>query len=119
MTEERQEARVCAARLIFAAQALRCLAYGLAAVMAVGAAALVLTLDPQVVILGGGYSRSADLLIDPLERELRRLCLRVPEIRASNLGADSVALGALRVALDQVDARLFTDGMPAPLTLHA
>jgi predicted NBD/HSP70 family sugar kinase len=87
--------------------------------LAVGAAALVLTLDPQVVILGGGYSRSADLLIGPLEQELRRLCLRVPEIRASDLGADSVALGALRVALDQVDARLFTDGMPAPLTLHA
>ncbi|WP_223189618.1 ROK family transcriptional regulator [Nonomuraea terrae] len=84
--------------------------------LAVGAAALVLTLDPQVVILGGGYSRSADLLIDPLERELRRLCLRVPEIRASHLGADSVALGALRVALDEVDSRLFTDGMPAPLT---
>ncbi|MFD0474163.1 ROK family protein [Nonomuraea thailandensis] len=87
--------------------------------LAVGAAALVLTLDPQVVILGGGYSRSADLLIEPFERELGRLCLRVPEIRASDLGADSVALGALRVALDQVDARLFTDGMPALLTLHA
>ncbi|MEV4175275.1 ROK family transcriptional regulator [Nonomuraea sp. NPDC049709] len=87
--------------------------------LAVGAAALVLTLDPQVVILGGGYSRSADLLIEPFERELGRLCLRVPEIRASDLGADSVALGALRVALDQVDAQLFTDGMPAPITLHA
>ncbi|MGA4992349.1 ROK family protein [Nonomuraea bangladeshensis] len=84
--------------------------------LAVGAAALVLTLDPQVVILGGGYSRSADLLIEPFERELSRLCLRVPEIRASVLGADSVALGALRVALDQVDARVFTDGLP---TLHA
>ncbi|MEV6866868.1 hypothetical protein AB0M44_38470 [Streptosporangium subroseum] len=45
--------------------------------------------------------------------------MRVPEIRASVLGADSVALGALRVALDQVDAQLFADGMPAPLTLHA
>ncbi|ROO86970.1 putative NBD/HSP70 family sugar kinase [Actinocorallia herbida] len=85
--------------------------------LAVGAAALVLTLDPQVVVLGGGYSRSADLIIDPLTRELTRLCLRVPEIRASNLGADSVALGALRVALDQIDARLFGDGMPAPLAL--
>lgn len=85
--------------------------------LAVGAAALVLTLDPQVVVLGGGYSRSADLIIDPLLQELERLCLRVPEVRASNLGADSVALGALRVALDQIDAQLFTDGMPAPLTV--
>jgi hypothetical protein len=45
--------------------------------------------------------------------------LRVPEIRASSLGADSVALGALRVALDQIDAHLFTDGMPAPLTTRS
>ncbi len=78
--------------------------------LAVGTAALVLALDPQVVVLGGGYSRSADLIIDPLLQELERLCLRVPEVRASNLGADSVALGALRVALDQVDAGLFADG---------
>ncbi len=83
--------------------------------LAVGTAALVLTLDPQVVVLGGGFSRSADLILDPLAQELGRLCLRVPEIRASNLGADSVALGALRVALDKVDALLFSDGMPAPL----
>ncbi|MFI5728816.1 ROK family protein [Kribbella sp. NPDC051587] len=84
--------------------------------LAVGTAALVLTLDPQVVVLGGGFSRSADLILDPLARELGRLCLRVPEIRASSLGADSVALGALRVALDKLDAELFTNGMPAPLT---
>ncbi|NUT41517.1 MAG: ROK family protein [Thermoactinospora sp.] len=84
--------------------------------LAVGTAALVLALDPQVVVLGGGFSRSADLIVHPLEHELGRMCLRVPEIRASTLGADSVALGALRVALDQVDASLFADGMPAPLT---
>jgi len=84
--------------------------------LAVGTAALVLTLDPQVVVLGGGFSRSADLILDPLARELGRLVLRVPEIRASSLGADSVALGALRVALDQLDSQLFTNGMPAPLT---
>ncbi|MFI6479083.1 ROK family protein [Nonomuraea sp. NPDC050663] len=84
--------------------------------LAIGAAALVLALDPQVVVLGGGFSRSADLIVHPLEHELGRLCLRVPEIRASTLGADSVALGALRVALDHVDASLFADGMPAPLT---
>ncbi|WP_062432842.1 ROK family transcriptional regulator [Herbidospora daliensis] len=83
--------------------------------LAVGTAALVLTLDPQVVVLGGGYSRSADLIIDPLVDELERLVLRVPEVRASNLGADGVALGALRIALDQIDAQLFADGMPAPL----
>lgn len=83
--------------------------------LAVGTAALVLTLDPQIVVIGGGYSRSADILADPLERELQRLCLRVPEIRASTLGDESVALGALRLALDEVDLRLFGSGLSTPV----
>jgi predicted NBD/HSP70 family sugar kinase len=83
--------------------------------LAVGAAALVLTLDPQIVVVGGGYSRSADILLEPLERELQRLCLRVPEIRASTLGDESVALGALRLALNEVDTRLFGTRLSAPL----
>jgi predicted NBD/HSP70 family sugar kinase len=82
--------------------------------LAVGTAALVLTLDPQMVVLGGGFSRSADLILEPLRHELRRLCLRVPEVRASTLGDESVALGALRLALDEVDKRLFGAGLSAP-----
>ncbi|GAA2206620.1 ROK family transcriptional regulator [Nonomuraea monospora] len=87
--------------------------------LAVGTAALVLALDPQVVVLGGGFSRSADLMLDQLARELGRTCLRVPEIRASTLGAESVALGALRLAIDEVDARLFETGLPAPVAPRA
>ena len=83
--------------------------------LAVGTAALVLALDPQVVVFGGGFSRSADLVLDPLRRELQKLCLRVPDVRASTLGADSVALGALRLALNEVDQRLFTVGLSAPV----
>lgn len=83
--------------------------------LAVGAAALVLTLDPQVVIFGGGFSRSADLVLDPLRNELQRLCLRMPEVRASTLGAESVALGALKLSLNEVDARLFGGGLSAPV----
>ncbi|TQJ11626.1 putative NBD/HSP70 family sugar kinase [Kribbella jejuensis] len=82
--------------------------------LAVGAAALVLTLDPQVVIYGGGFSRSADIVLEPLHRELARLCLRVPELRASTLGADSVALGAVRLALNELDNRLFNSTLSSP-----
>ncbi|GIH19293.1 ROK family transcriptional regulator [Rugosimonospora africana] len=81
--------------------------------LAVGAAALVLALDPQVVVLGGGFSRSADLILEPLHRELQRLCLRVPEIRASTLGDESVALGALRLSLDEADQRMLSTGLSA------
>ncbi|MFC7759208.1 ROK family protein [Catellatospora bangladeshensis] len=83
--------------------------------LAVGAAALVLALDPQVVILGGGFSRSADLILNALRQELQRLCLRMPEVRASTLGADSVALGALKLSLNEVDDRLFSAGLSAPV----
>jgi predicted NBD/HSP70 family sugar kinase len=83
--------------------------------LAVGAAALVLALDPQVVVFGGGFSRSADLVLDPLRHELQRLCLRMPDVRASTLGADSVALGALKLSLNEVDVRLFSAGLSAPV----
>ncbi|MFC7533946.1 ROK family protein [Actinoplanes sp. GCM10030250] len=83
--------------------------------LAVGTAALVLTLDPQVVIFGGGFSRSADLMLDLLRRELQRLCLRTPEVRPSTLGADSVALGALKLSLNEVDDRLLSAGLSAPV----
>ncbi|MET9825862.1 ROK family transcriptional regulator [Streptomyces sp. NPDC006349] len=82
--------------------------------LAVGVAALVLTLDPQVVVYGGGFSRSADVLLEPLRRELARHCLRMPELRASTLGDESVALGAVRLALDEVDGRLLSDRLSAP-----
>ncbi|MFU0242889.1 ROK family protein, partial [Streptomyces scabiei] len=82
--------------------------------LAVGVAALVLTLDPQVVVYGGGFSRSADVVLEPLRRELAKHCLRLPELRASTLGDESVALGAVRLALDEVDDRLLSDGLSAP-----
>ncbi|MCS7477096.1 ROK family protein [Umezawaea endophytica] len=83
--------------------------------LAIGVAALVLTLDPQIVVYGGGFSRSADLVLDPLRRELAKHCLRVPELRASTLSDEGVALGGLRLALDQVDNRLLSGQLAAPV----
>jgi len=74
--------------------------------LAVGTAALVLTLDPHMVVLGGGFSRSADLLLDNLRRELDKRCIRTPEILASTLGDECVALGAVRLALDHLDHQI-------------
>ncbi|WP_329126854.1 ROK family transcriptional regulator [Streptomyces sp. NBC_01465] len=82
--------------------------------LAVGLAALVLALDPQVVVYGGGFSRSADVIIESLHRELAKHCLRLPELRTSTLGDESVALGAVRLALDEVDSRLLSDFLAAP-----
>ncbi|MFC5823837.1 ROK family transcriptional regulator [Nonomuraea insulae] len=84
--------------------------------LALGASALVLTLDPQMVVVGGGFSRSADVLIEPLRRELDRWCIRTPEVRMSALGDEAVVLGAVRLALDDVEDRVL-DGR-SPLVSH-
>jgi predicted NBD/HSP70 family sugar kinase len=80
--------------------------------LAIGASALVLTLDPQLVVIGGGFSRSADVMVEPLRRELDRWCLRTPEIRVSAFADEGVALGAVRLALDEVEATITSDLRP-------
>lgn len=78
--------------------------------IAVGVSALVLTLDPELLVVGGGFSRSADVVVQPLRRELDRWCLRTPEIRVSTFGDEGVALGAVRLALEQVETALSEGG---------
>ncbi|MBB2748329.1 UNVERIFIED_ORG: putative NBD/HSP70 family sugar kinase [Microbispora rosea subsp. rosea] len=80
--------------------------------LALGTSALVLALDPQMVVVGGGFSRSADVLIDPLRRELDRWCIRTPEVRMSALGEEGVVLGAVRLALDDVEDRVLDGRTP-------
>ncbi|MFE9097548.1 ROK family protein [Streptomyces sp. NPDC007264] len=69
-------------------------------------AALVLALDPEVVVIGG-WATGLDGVLDPLRRELARYCLRPPKVALSRLGEAAVATGALRLALDHVEEQLF------------
>ncbi|MFE1951929.1 ROK family protein [Streptomyces sp. NPDC059524] len=85
--------------------------------LAEGIAALVLTVDPDLVVLGGGVSRSADVLMEPLRRHLDPLCLEPPALAISKLGDQAVMLGAVRHALDHVDARIYD--IDAPLSAPA
>ncbi|SEK86503.1 ROK family transcriptional regulator [Nonomuraea pusilla] len=85
--------------------------------LAVGTAAMVLILDPEVVVLGGGFSRSADVLLPPLRERLERRCMRMPEVRASTLGDECVVVGAIDYAVEHLDRQLFApDAGPLPLT---
>ncbi|MFI5733584.1 ROK family protein [Kribbella sp. NPDC051587] len=77
-----------------------------AEVLARGAAVLALAVDPEVVVLGGGMSRGGAIIAEPFRRELARLALVPIEVISSTMGADSVALGAARMALDTVLADL-------------
>ncbi|MFJ6636136.1 ROK family transcriptional regulator [Streptomyces sp. NPDC091376] len=69
-------------------------------------AALVLALDPELVVIGG-WAAGLDGVLDPLRDELSRYCLRPPRVALSLLGEAAVATGALRLALDHVEKQLF------------
>ncbi|MFI9045750.1 ROK family protein [Streptomyces sp. NPDC053427] len=69
-------------------------------------AALVLALDPELVVIGGWAAGQAGVL-EPLRAELARYCLRPPQVALSELGEAAVATGALRLALDHVEGELF------------
>ncbi|MBZ3902121.1 MULTISPECIES: ROK family transcriptional regulator [Streptomyces] len=68
--------------------------------------ALVLALDPELVVVGG-WATGIDDVLDPLRHELARYCLRPPRVALSRLGEAAVAMGALRLALDHVEEQLF------------
>lgn len=52
-------------------------------------------LNPELVILGGGLSRSADILIGPLRERIHGVIPVVPTIQASTLGYKAVVMGTI------------------------
>ena len=70
-------------------------------------AALVLALDPELVVIGG-WASGLDDVLEPLRSELERYCLRPPRVALSVLGESAAATGALRLALDRVESELFS-----------
>lgn len=77
--------------------------------LATGVAAALLVVDPDRVIIGGGLSLAGDTLLKPLRRRLDELCLFPMPLEASHLGDQNVALGAIRLALDELESQLFSD----------
>lgn len=80
--------------------------------LATGAAALLLAVDPALVVVGGGLSRAGDLIIGGLRERLTGLCPHPPEIVAGALGDEAVATGAVRIALERATEPLFPAGLP-------
>ena len=75
--------------------------------LALGLAVVVAVVDLELVILGGGIGGNADLLLEPLERELRTLSPLRPRLAASALGEDAVLQGAVATALAAAQDWLF------------
>jgi predicted NBD/HSP70 family sugar kinase len=76
--------------------------------LALAIATVTPVLDPELVILGGGIGRNGDLLLEPIERELRQLLPFRPRVAVSALGEDAVLRGAVATALDVARDRVFT-----------
>ncbi|MFI1092506.1 ROK family protein [Streptomyces sp. NPDC020917] len=71
---------------------------------------LIVTIDPEVVVVGGSLALAGDVVAEPIRNHLASACVFPPRVEVSPMGDDSVALGAVRIALDQVEARLFLNG---------
>lgn len=78
-----------------------------AQLLAMAIATITPVLDPELVILGGGIGRNGDLLLEPIELELRQLLPFRPRVVVSALGEDAVLQGAVATALEVAQERVF------------
>ena len=75
--------------------------------IALAVAAIASVIDPELVVLGGGVGANGDLLLDPVERELKALSPLRPRIEVSGLGQLATLHGAVFVALQAAQDQLF------------
>lgn len=77
-----------------------------ARLMALAAATVIATVDPQLLVLGGSVGARADFA-DKVARALLQLAARPVEVRASTLGKRAGVVGALSVALRRLHDEAF------------
>lgn len=72
-----------------------------------GLAPIIITVDPELLVIGGGVSAAGAAIAEPVRRRLQLETDFPPEVVCSMLGDESVALGAIRTALDLAETKLF------------
>jgi predicted NBD/HSP70 family sugar kinase len=86
-----------------------------AAVIARGLAALALVLNPAVIIIGGGLSQAGETLLNPLKSHLKLLLPEEPpDLVLAKLADESVAFGALRLAVNLNNERIYANPLAGP-----
>jgi glucokinase len=63
--------------------------------LAIAIVNLVASFDPELIVLGGGVSRSADMLIEPIMRRISGVIPNPPRLVVSNLGLRATVMGAI------------------------
>jgi glucokinase-like ROK family protein len=68
--------------------------------LAIAISAVAGLLDPEIIIINGGVSRSDDLLLEPLKRRMKGLIPFEEKIICSELGLRATVLGAVMMVLE-------------------
>ncbi|MEV6154996.1 ROK family protein [Nonomuraea sp. NPDC052129] len=89
---------------------------GFADLLVEGLAPVMVTIDPELVIIGGGISAAGEAIREPVRVRVERETDFPPEVVCSVLGDHSSAIGAVRCALDVAEERLFAELKPGPGT---
>ena len=63
--------------------------------LAVAIANLTVSFDPEIIVLGGGVTRSADLLINPILQRIQGSIPTSPKLVVSTLGRRAAVMGAI------------------------
>ncbi|MHB1975384.1 MAG: hypothetical protein ACYCR4_14055, partial [Acidimicrobiales bacterium] len=66
---------------------------------------LAITIDPEVLVIGGGYVRSDASRLDNMRSWLERAVPFPPKVVVSRFGADASLYGAVALACDAMVAR--------------
>ncbi|MET4589200.1 ROK family protein [Arthrobacter sp. 754] len=76
-------------------------------------ASVAIMANPEQVVIGGAVAESAGLLLPGIMERLPRFTATVPRVTASPLGDSIVTVGAVRHALDYVEAHALDLELPA------
>jgi predicted NBD/HSP70 family sugar kinase len=66
--------------------------------------------NPEVVVIGGGVARAGEVLLAPMRARLEAMVRMPPRLEASPLAERGPLLGAIRLALDELEPHLL-DGL--------
>jgi glucokinase len=66
--------------------------------LSVTVANIICLLDPEMIVIGGGVSRSGDMVVKAIRQRIAGLSAHLPRLALSQLGPDAVLFGALALA---------------------
>ncbi|WP_326698094.1 ROK family transcriptional regulator [Streptomyces sp. NBC_01754] len=70
--------------------------------LADGIGAMVLAVDPRLIVLGGGLAKAGTVVLDPIRRRLAEICYEAPPLALTALTDDVVTVGGVEAARDLV-----------------